>query len=114
MTTGISFHTDTITRLRAEPTVDRYGDSTQNWAVPDQLAVTGCRVIPAAGPEDVVDRDQITRRWVLFAPPTADILATDRVRWRGDDYEVTGDVRSWRSPSGRVSHLELDLTRVEG
>lgn len=112
--TGIQFATDTITVLRAVAAVDRYGDTISGWDTPTETDLVGCRVQPAAGPEDTVDRDQITRRWLLFAPPGADILATDRIRWNGDDYDIDGELRRWSSPTGRLAHIEADLTRVEG
>jgi hypothetical protein len=113
--TGIRFANATVTRLRATASADRYGDQVFSWASPDELVVTGCWLQPAAaGPENVVDRDEVTRRWLLGAPPDADILATDRIRWAGDDFEVSGAPRRWGSPSGRLAHLEIDLQRVEG
>ncbi len=112
--TGISWHRDTVTRLRAATTTDRYGNETHDWSTPDELPITGCDVQPLAGPEDTVDRQQVTRRWVLFAPAAADITAADRIRWDGDDYDIDGEVRPWRSPTGRLDHIEADLVRVEG
>lgn len=111
----LSFHTDTVIRLRAVPTIDRYGDQVPgDWTTADQLPIAGCRVQPAAGPEVVVDRDEITRRWFLWAPANADVLATDRIRWQGADYEIQGEVRRWPSPTGNLAHIECDLLRVEG
>lgn len=112
--TGIAFHTHTVTVLRGAATVDRYGDPIDGWSTATETEITGCRVQPAAGPEDTVDRNQITRRWLLFVPPGADIRATDRVRWDGDDYDIDGEIRRWPSVSGRLAHLEADLIRVEG
>lgn len=113
-TTGISFHSQTVTVLRAASTADRYGDLTTDWSSPGQIDVGNCRVLPMAGAEVIVDRDQIVRRWLLFAPPSADIIETDRVRVNGRDYEIDGTVRRWLSPSGRLAHLEADLKLVEG
>ena len=112
--TGIGFQVDTVTRLRASAATSRYGDSVRDWSTPDEIDIERCRVKPAGGSEDTVDRDGQIRRLLLFAPPTADILATDRIRWREVDYEVTGPVRHWPSPTGRLAHLEIDLEIVEG
>lgn len=110
----ISFHRDTVTRLRATAGTNRYGDVVTDWATPDQRDITGCRVTPALGTEMVVDRDQVIRRWVLSAPYGADVLATDRIRWQGNDYEIDGEVRRWPSPTGAMAHIEADLLLVQG
>lgn len=110
-----SFHQDTVTRLRALVTDDRYGDQSRDWPNAAAATLSGCRLVPAAGSEDTVDRDQITRRWLLFVPGAdTDLLATDRIRWRGQDFDVDGEVRRWQSATGNLGHLELDLMRVEG
>lgn len=115
--TGISFHRQTVTVIRASTTANRYGDDIRDWNTADEVDLTGVRLIPQAADnniENVVDRDRIIRRWVLFAPPDADVVASDRIRYGGDLYEIDGEVRHWPSPSGRLSHIEADLTRVEG
>lgn len=113
--TGIQFATDTVTVLRVGTATDRYGDTVAgDWTSATATAITQCRIQPAAGPEDTVDRDQITRRWLLFAPADADIRASDRVRWQGVDYDIDGELRRWNSPTGRLAHIEADLLRVDG
>lgn len=112
--TGISWHADTVIGLRAPMVDDRYGDEIADWDNASETSLPGCRVVPGAGSENTVDRDQLTRRWVLFAPPSADLRATDRIRWDGTDYDIDGDLRRWRSATGALAHIEADLTRVEG
>lgn len=117
--TGISFHRDVITRVRAPLSADRYGDDVRDWGNATATDIRGCRVVPGAvgsdsAPTNVIDRDRLNRRFQLFAPPDADLLGSDRIRWQGVDYEITGDVRRWRSVTGRLAHIEADLLRVEG
>jgi hypothetical protein len=111
MTTGISYHDETVEVLTSVAGTDRYGNKASAWANPGVVTVTGCRLLPIPGPE-VLDR--LTRRWILFAPPGTALVAANRVRWHGVLYNVSGDVRRWRSPSGRLAHIEADLERVEG
>lgn len=112
MGTGISFHTETVEVLAGTAHTDRYGNTTAtDWSTPTATAVDGCRLVPVPGNE-VLDR--VTRRWTLFAPIGTDITAASRVRWGGVIYDVTGEVRRWSSPSGRLAHIEADLERVEG
>jgi len=113
--TGISFHVETVTRIRA-PYVDgdRYGDEVRDWDNATETTVSGGRLLPMVSAEDTIDREQIVRRWLYFAPPDADWLASDRLRWQGVVYEIDGEVRRWPSPTGRLAHLEIDLLLVEG
>lgn len=115
----LAFHRQTVTRVRAGVTTDRYNDQVVDWFTPDLLDIPGCRLQPALGGADeaattVIDRDQLNKRWLLFAPPGADITGSDRIHFNGVDHEVLGDVRRWSSPSGRLDHIEADLLRVEG
>jgi hypothetical protein len=110
-TTGISFHDQTVEVLVGVAHTDRYGNDTTDWGAPIATPVAGCRLVPVPGGE-VLDR--VTRRWVLYAPPEAVITAASRVRWEGIVYDVTGEVRRWKSATGRLAHIEADLQRVEG
>lgn len=110
MGTGISYHDETVEVLTAIAGTDRYGKAS-GWSNPSVVVVTGCRLLPIPGPE-VLDR--LSRRWVLFAPLETALVSANRIRWHGQVYNVVGDVRRWRSPSGRLAHLEADLERVEG
>ncbi|MEV0608125.1 hypothetical protein AB0I61_17340 [Polymorphospora rubra] len=108
---------DTITVIRAGTRTDRLGDEVPDWDAATEHDVDRCKVNPATGAETsgpLDERAALSRRWILAAPPTADLLASDRVRWMGDVYEVDGEVLPWRSPHGGVDHLYAELTRWEG
>ncbi|MFE9337764.1 hypothetical protein [Streptomyces sp. NPDC007063] len=47
-------------------------------------------------------------------PTDTDITATDRVRFRGDLFEVDGDPQPWDDERGRPHHLEVNLRHVTG
>lgn len=111
MGTGISFHTETVEVLAGSSTTDRYHNTVTDWTTPTATAVAGCRMVPVPG-DEVLDR--VTRRWVLYAPLGTALTAASRIRYGGVVYDVTGEVRRWRSPTGRLAHLEADLERVEG
>lgn len=111
----ISFHTDTITRLRAPLVEDEYGNQVPDWpAAEPGVPITGCRVQPERGGEYTIDREAIVTRWRLFAPDGADLLDTDRVRHGGVDYDIDGSIERWPSPTGALAHLEARLRKVEG
>lgn len=113
-----AWFTDEILVLRPATKTDRYGDLVEDWTTPVEHTVTDCKVNPVAGgPEDqgrLDDREGLTRRWTVAAPPTADIRSTDRIVWQGNEYEVEGEVLRWRSPLGGVDHLYVQLVRREG
>lgn len=109
--------TDTITVLRAPSGADRYGDDTRDWDNATEHEIPGCKVNPAESSEfagSADDRAQLTRRRILAAPRTADLLATDRVRFRDVTYEVEGEPQPWDSPTAAVSHVYAQLVAVEG
>ncbi|MFD8595370.1 head-tail adaptor protein [Kitasatospora sp. NPDC059646] len=96
------------------PTRDRYGNDVPG--VETVTSVDGCRVLPpggqmAASTEVIAGRNLVTVSVVLFAPATADIRATDRVRYAGETYEVVGEPARY---PGRLAHLEVQLKRWEG
>lgn len=96
-----------ITVRRATTTEDEYG----NPAPTGELVTTveGCSVQALSGTEVTVGRDTIVSRWQVFAPPSADVTATDRVEWAGDTYEVDGEVQRMDFPP--LSHLYFFLRR---
>ncbi|MFC6885293.1 MULTISPECIES: hypothetical protein [Actinomadura] len=109
------FGTDTLTVIR-QP-VDYRGDPA---GPPTETPVGGCYVQPRGGgsaPPSTEDDDHrltVTSGFLVFAPPGADIRASDRVRWRGQEYQVQGDPASWEPPGGPPHHREVILQRVKG
>lgn len=102
-------HTVTVVR----PTGwDRHGDPLTGD--PDETEVTGCSVQPASTTEDLDGRDTVAGLWDLFTPAGVDIRATDRIRWRGELYEVDGAPQQWDDERGSGHHLEVRLRRVTG
>ncbi|MEV2277868.1 hypothetical protein AB0I72_20010 [Nocardiopsis sp. NPDC049922] len=106
------FGRETLTVVRG-PGTDRHGDP-----LPGDPAETdshGWDVQPAATSEDVDDGgDTVQEEWTAIGPPGADITATDRVRWRGDLYQVQGQPQRWPDHRGRAHHTEVTLRRVRG
>ena len=103
----LGYHTVTV--LRATSTEDAYGNQTPSWATATPTTIGGCSVQPVQGDEQTVGRETVVSRWRLFAPPTADVQATDRVIHDADVYEVDGEVQRWDFPP--MSHLTCLLRR---
>lgn len=102
----------TITILRAPQIGSDYGTATRpDWDNATRAEVKGCSVQPAQGSEYTIDRDSTTELWTAWLPPSADLHAEDRVEWRGDTYDVDGQVQRWDFPP--LDHLQVNLRRSE-
>lgn len=102
--------TDTITVLRATTAEDRFGNETPSWGAAEPgTPIEGCSVQPLDGPEQTVGRDTVVSRWRVWAPPEADVMASDRVRFNGTVYDVDGEVQRW---SGALGHTTFLLRKV--
>jgi hypothetical protein len=101
-------HTVTVLHPTTD-TDDGYGNASPDWDTAQQSSVTGCSVQPIPGTENLLDRDTIVSRWQMYAPDGTDLLATDRVVFDGDTYDVDGEVQRWGFPP--LSHIVCLLRR---
>lgn len=109
-----SWANDTVTRLRPAAK-DVRGSTVYDWSNPDQLIITGCSVQPAGTSLTQDGRVQgITDGYTCYLPPGSDVCAGDRIRYDGHDYTINGEPREWRSPTGRVTHMQLNIERWRG
>jgi hypothetical protein len=106
-----SFARQTVTRLRAAETTDRYGNTDRDdWTAPDTLDVSPVTVEPIAGSETFDSAGgRLHTRWLLHADADADIATGDRIDWQGVTYDIDGAVQIFSSPSGRLKHVEVML-----
>ena len=106
--------TDTIIRIRPSVRTVR-GSEILDWSDPSELVIAGCSVQPAGTSLSQDGRVMgIITGYTCYAPPGADIAAGDRIRYNGNTYTINGEPRLWASPTGRVSHLLLNLERWAG
>lgn len=107
---------ETVTRLRATTTGDRYGDDVADWSEPDELEIDGCKVAPRESDEDHSSgRQAVIQGLTIYTPDGADVLPSDRLRVRGVVHEVVGEPGVWTNPwSGVTAGLELRTRRVAG
>lgn len=112
------WHRDVLTRVRAPLADDVYGNPVRDWTAAVRTDLPGWRVQPVQGSRanaaDSVPRDGLERNRRAFGPPGVDLEQTDRIEWQGDTWLIDGDVDRWRSPTGRLAHIEIMLTRMEG
>jgi hypothetical protein len=104
----------TIYRLRATVAEDDHGNDVPDWTAPDQKTIRGCAVEPGAPQEYLIGRDASRVQWFVMAPLCADVKSTDRVKWQGVTYEVSGQPAPWPSDSGRLDYLAVVLQTWNG
>lgn len=106
---------DQVTVVRASlDDADRYGAQRRDWADATSTVLTGVSVQPMTATEATTDREYTATRMTLYAPPDADLRATDRVVWRGDTYEVDGPPMTWVDLGGVADHVEAVIKRMAG
>ena len=112
-----SWANDTVVRIRPGKTgtIERRGSTVPDWTKATELEITGCSVQPAT---TTLSQDGrilgITDVMTCFFPPDSDVAAGDKIRWNGSDYQLIGEPRDWRSPTGIVSSLQAQLERWSG
>lgn len=105
--------TETVTRLRAVAVEDPYSDeeSAEDWTTPDEEDITTLAPAePRPSDEPMQNqRNAVTSGFTLYLPEGADVTAQDRMRVRGEVYNVLGDPAAWLSAG-----LVVQVGRTEG
>jgi hypothetical protein len=105
---------ETLTRVRPSAR-DGNGDPV---AAPAELVIVGCVVWPvtaATGAEKTSGQDTVIVGYAALLPPGSDVVATDQLRWRGLDYDVTGEPGVYATPfTGTDPGVHVSMRRVTG
>lgn len=117
---SIKLGSDDIIIKRA-PLVTDTRDNTQyrDWANATETPVKNCNVQPFLLTDKLkvernMDREFVDDTWRVWAPPGTDVLYTDRVEFRGIEYEVRGLSGEWRDLEGHTHHVNFMIRRREG
>ncbi len=104
----------TITRIRPGVMESR-GSSVPDWNNASSLDIAGCSVQPAST-DSVLDGrvNGVAESLIVYVPDNADVLAGDRIVYEGNTYIIDGEPKIWQSPTGRVSHMQLQVERWHG
>lgn len=109
-----SWANETVTRIRPG-TISRRGSDSPDWANASELAITGCSIQPSGTALSQDGRIQgVTEGYTCYLPPGSDVKAGDRIQYGDNVYTINGEPKVWKSPTGRVSNMQLDLKRWEG
>lgn len=106
---------DKGTRLRGIPVAGDYGNPDSiDWteATLSKLDMA-CEFQPGGSSEQIAQQQQTVDQPQVWLAPDADIKATDRWRYRGEDFEVDGSPQVWTA-RGRDKHTYVKLQRVSG
>lgn len=107
---------DTVTRLRAPTVVGVDGVAVQNWKAAEgswSIVAYSGEFQPLSSTEDVVAQQRTESTHRAFLPAGADVLATDRLRFGGLDYQVDGEPERLRI-RGAEHHVEALCFRIKG
>jgi plastocyanin len=113
-----SFASETVTVARAAQRQSR-GTTVPDWANAQRHPITGCIVQTPSTTMDMDARQQTALVGTLYAPPGSDIRAGDRIEWADPTgtahaFSIVGVPMPWKSPTGRVSHVQATITEWEG
>lgn len=109
---------DQVTVVSAPVTADDgHGNPVVDWGAATETVVAAA-VTPdsrdRSNAEDITGQDTVISRMRLFLPAAAVMTFLDRVVWRGDIFEVDGDVELHTDRRARPHHREALLRRVQG
>lgn len=112
-------HGETVTRIRAQQVVDRYGNKAWDWPNATRTTIARCGVAQgsrgSAAEVLTAERDAVISDVTVYMPTGTDVLATDRLEIRGLTFEVVGSPFDWRNPfTGRAFGVVVNANRVEG
>lgn len=105
----------TVTLLEPATTTDPYtGEARPNWtATPTEHPDTPAAIEPLSSTEATLTAETVISRWVLYLPAETTIEPSWRVRWRGDDFDVDGEIQVWEGRRDEAYRSCL-LKLVEG
>lgn len=108
-----SFCKECVT-IRRAPLIERRGSTVRDWDNYTTHTISGCSVQPASTSSNEERAEQVTERAELYAPPGANVETGDRVEVGGIVYDIDGAPYTWKSPTGRVTHLHAHLIEWSG
>jgi head-tail adaptor len=92
-------------------TTDRYGNPVPGA---DTYTTVPASVVPVQSLEDEQDRDTRLSDFLVILPSGTDVTALDRIRWRGEVFDVQGRPRLVINGRGEDDHIEVTVRREEG
>lgn len=111
---GLDRLPDEVVVLEPTVDVDPYDKQTRvDFNNPTSATPWPADMQPATSTELTDNRQTVISRWYLMLTSQAVIEPAWRVRWRGDDFDVDGDIEVWWD-DGYVDHQSCYLQKVKG
>lgn len=110
-------HGESVDVLTAGTRTDPYSEETvTDWSTATEVTHEGIAVEPRPSSEPVQDaRNAVVSGFTLYGFPPGSVTAGNRVRVRGEVYDVLGDPADWRNPfTGWAPGLVVQVGRTEG
>lgn len=110
-------HGESVDVLTAGAVTDPYsGETVTDWSAATEVTHDDVAVEPRPSGEPVQDaRNAVTSGFTLYGLPAGSVTAANRVRVRGEVYNVLGEPAEWRSPfTGWEPGLVVQTERTAG
>lgn len=111
----VSFANHTITVIRPGRYED-HGSWYDDWENTTEADIEGCVISPGVSIEENDRQDAQKVAYTVLAPEGADVKASDKIRVDLEpdlDLAVYGRPRRVPSPTGRLSHVRIELSDWE-
>ena len=109
-----SWCAQTVTVIRPGTKTSR-GSVIPDWDNATETVVRNCSVQPSTTGLSQDGRVLgINDGYTVYMPPSTDVLAGDRIGFDGKVYTIMGEPKTWVSPTGRTSHIQLSIQRWHG
>ena len=113
-----SFASETVIVVHPAQKSQR-GTTVPDWVNAQRHVVTGCIVQLPSTSMDLDGRTQTELSGTLYAPCGSGIRAGDHIEWTDGEgvshtLAVDGEPMPWRSPTGRVSHVQARIAEWKG
>lgn len=109
-----SFARDVVTVHRAK-LVEERGTKVPDYRNAKTHTIGRCSFQPVNSATSWTDpRQAVTVKATLFLPAGSDIKQGDLVEFEGAKYAIDGAPHPWRSPSGRIDHIQCALIDWKG
>lgn len=91
------------------------GSTIFDWNNVTETTISNCSVQPSTTGLSQDGRVLgINEGYTVYLPPDTDVQAGDRIGFNGNVYTINGEPKAWMSATGRVSHVQLSITRWAG
>lgn len=101
---------ESVERLRPNGQAGRHGARAAETAT----RISSVALVPRFASEESGNTNTTITGYTLYCPPATDLKATDRVRARGQVWEIDGDPAAFITRKGKKKAVVAELVKVTG